>query len=566
LNRCVNHWITSVTGFRTLSYIENPGIGATLVRVILRTGDMGSRKTEHFGRYEILNELWRGAMGVVYQARDPKIERLVAIKTISVAGQEAAEGNEFRERFLLEARAAGRLSHPGIVTIFDVGEEPETHAPYIVMEYVAGETLQKLLSRVNKLPFATALQCAQELAEALDYAHTQGVVHRDIKPANIMITEDGHAKIADFGIAKLNFSNLTLGGHTLGTPAYMAPEQLEGEHVDGGADLFSMGVILYAMLTGHRPFQGNSASTVSFKVVNKDPVPATAFDANFPPELDYVIGRAMAKDKSHRYQTGREIALDLKELLHGRAPRSIGDPVNPQNSANQPASALQAIHDAVPPVPAHIAAGQSTASNVSPSSSSPYRMGWEAMTVFTACLVVGIMLLLAPHQKTALHSTTVAALTPAAIAANVSPRAPVTAPATSPTAAATSALSSDTHSTLPKPVVYKKPVVRSTSRLEIKIEHHFTSAKFSIWVDRRLAYRHALEGGVKKHLVLFREVDGSEFAKIHLTPGKHQIQVEVESSNGYDQVRTIAADLAPHGTQTLHVHCNGEQEMSVSLE
>src|SRR5438876_5303775 len=291
---------------------------------------MKSRQNPHIGRYEILGELGRGAMGVVYKARDPKIDRLVAIKTISLQGVDAQEEGDFRQRFFLEARAVGRLSHPGIVTIFDVAEETKTHSPYIVMEYVAGQSLHKLLACKGRLPFNSALQLAQELAEALDYAHTQGVVHRDIKPANILVTTDGRAKIADFGIAKLNLAHLTVNGHALGTPAYMAPEQLEGENVDGRADLFAVGVILYAMLTGHRPFQGNSAATVSFKVVNREPVPATAFDAELPPEVDYLIARAMAKDKAERYQTGREMALDLKELRLGRAPRSIGDPTLPQ--------------------------------------------------------------------------------------------------------------------------------------------------------------------------------------------------------------------------------------------
>ena len=231
--------------------------------------------SEHkpFGRYEVLKEIGRGAMGVVYQARDPKINRLVAIKTISLAGHSPEEQLEYRERFLREAEAAGRLSHPGIVTIFDVGEETETRAPYIVMEFVGGESLDKLLSRGDhKLPVPKALQLAVELAAALDCAHGEGVVHRDLKPANILLTEDGHAKIADFGVAKLNLSNQTLAGRALGTPAYMSPEQLNGEAVDGRSDLFSLGVILYTVLTGHRPFQGNSALTVSFKVVNREPI------------------------------------------------------------------------------------------------------------------------------------------------------------------------------------------------------------------------------------------------------------------------------------------------------
>ena len=284
---------------------------------------MDDHRRERFGRYEILDELGRGAMGVVYKARDPKINRVVAVKTVSLSGQAPHEELEYRERFFREAEAAGRLSHPGIVTIFDVGEEPETRAPYIVMEFVGGASLEKLLSRDNnKVPVETALQLALELAEALDCAHGQGVVHRDLKPANILVTEDGHAKIADFGVAKLNLANLTLTERVLGTPAYMSPEQLSGDAVDGRSDLFSLGAVLYTVLTGHRPFQGNSAVTVSYKVVNRDPIPATVLDTDLPPGLDYIISRAMAKDPDQRYQRGMEMVLDLQELREGREPWS----------------------------------------------------------------------------------------------------------------------------------------------------------------------------------------------------------------------------------------------------
>src|SRR5258708_4059798 len=282
---------------------------------------MNTRRSERFGRYQILTELGRGAMGVVYKARDPKINRVVAVKTISLAGQPEEEERDYRERFIREAEAAGRLSHPGIVTIFDVGEEPETRATYIVMEYVGGQPLENLLCRGDhKLPVERALRLTLELAESLHCAHGQGVVHRDLKPANILLTEDGRAKIADFGVAKLNLANQTLGGRVLGTPAYMSPEQLNGEAVDGRSDLFSLGVILYTVLTGYKPFQGNSALTVSFKVVNRDPIPATLLDTELPPGLDYIIARAMAKDPAERYQSGMEMVLDLQELREGRAP------------------------------------------------------------------------------------------------------------------------------------------------------------------------------------------------------------------------------------------------------
>jgi serine/threonine-protein kinase len=330
---------------------------------------MDDRTNERFGRYEILSELGRGAMGVVYKAHDPKINRTVAVKTISLAGQPPEDELDFRERFRREAEAAGRVSHPGIVTIFDVGEEPETRAPYIVMEFVNGESLDKLLLRNDdrKLPVETALRLALELGEALDCAHRQGVVHRDLKPANILVTEDGHAKIADFGVAKLNLSNQTLGGRALGTPAYMSPEQLNGEAVDGRSDLFSLGVILYTVLTGHRPFQGNSAVTVSFKVVNHEPMPATLFDTALPESLDAVIARAMAKDPADRYQSGMEMVADLRKLLevepaskskHASSPvAASGAQVAAENSPSptMPALSHQTSEQATPTEPMLVA-------------------------------------------------------------------------------------------------------------------------------------------------------------------------------------------------------------------
>src|SRR5262249_14552864 len=239
----------------------------------------------------------------------------VAIKTISLAGQDEAEERKYRERFAQEARAAGRLSHPGIVTIFDAGEDAETHEPYLVMEYVAGKPLSKVLSEADgKLPMNAAVQFAQEIAEALDYAHSQGVIHRDIKPANILVTLDGHAKIADFGVARLNLELVSQTGQVVGSPAYMAPEQMIGKPADARSDLFSLGVILYSMITGFRPFQGNSAQTVCFKVMNVEPVPVTSFQSEVPTELDAIISRAIAKDPDDRYQSGAEFSRDLQKF------------------------------------------------------------------------------------------------------------------------------------------------------------------------------------------------------------------------------------------------------------
>src|SRR5579872_2981293 len=224
---------------------------------------------QQLGRYEILAELGRGAMGTVFKARDPRIGRIVAIKTISIASGSPKEEKEFRERFFREAQAAGRLAHPGIVTIHDVSEEGQT--PFIVMEFIAGKTLDELAP----LPPAKALELVRQVAEALDYAHAQGIVHRDIKPANIIVTEDGRAKITDFGIAKHGTTEFTISGQVLGTPSYMAPEQLTGEKLDGRADLFSLGIVLYILLTGNKPFAGESLTQITFKLAYQEPAPAT---------------------------------------------------------------------------------------------------------------------------------------------------------------------------------------------------------------------------------------------------------------------------------------------------
>lgn len=276
---------------------------------------------ERLGRYELLEELGRGAMGTVYRARDPKIDRIVAIKTISILRMTPGEELQYRQRFFREAQAAGQLSHQGIVTIYDVGEDEKTRTPFMVMEFVAGETLEALVSG-ERFPLEKALDIAHQVADALDYAHNQQIVHRDIKPANILVTPDGQAKITDFGIAKLQ-TQFTQTGQILGTPSYMSPEQVTGGHVDGRSDLFSLGVILYWMLTGDKPFTGETSTAISFKIVYKDIIPPSQLNPTLTGLTDYVVGRALAKDPARRYPTGRDFANDLDDLGTARPPRSM---------------------------------------------------------------------------------------------------------------------------------------------------------------------------------------------------------------------------------------------------
>ena len=281
--------------------------------------------THQLGRYEIVAELGRGAMGAVFRARDPRIDRTVAIKIIAVPGANAAEAEHYRQRFFREAQAAGRLSHPGIVTIYDVGEDEAAHTPFIVMECVDGQSLDRLAAAApsGTLPRAVALELVQHIAEALDYAHSQGIVHRDIKPANIIVTASGLPKIADFGIAKVSQVETTLPGHVVGTPAYMSPEQLNGKAVDGRSDLFSLGVISYWLLTGVKPFDGTTLTEICIQVATKDPSPPSQLMPGLSAGFDYLLARALAKDPVMRYQRCSDLAADLEDLRTGKQPRSI---------------------------------------------------------------------------------------------------------------------------------------------------------------------------------------------------------------------------------------------------
>ena len=268
------------------------------------------------GRYEVLNELGKGAMGVVYLAKDPVIGRLVAVKTIrnSQTEDDDSESREFRERFVREAQTAGILSHPNIVTIHDIGEDTESRTSFIAMEYIEGRNLKSLLADKKKFSWDEVADLIAQIGEALDYAHRKGIIHRDIKPANIIMTTDGKIKITDFGIAKVASSNLTTTGQFLGTPNYMSPEQVSGAPVDGRSDIFSLGVVLYEMLTNRKPFSGDNLTAISYKIVHEDFTPPGGPLARHPSEFNPIVARAMAKDPWNRYQRGKDMALALYQL------------------------------------------------------------------------------------------------------------------------------------------------------------------------------------------------------------------------------------------------------------
>ena len=275
--------------------------------------------TEKLGRYEILSELGQGAMGIVYKAIDPLIERTVAIKTIKLDLSKEELAN-FEERFYREAKSAGRLNHPNIVTIYDVGKTDT--AAYMAMEFLEGQLLREILDAHTALSIDKIVDIAAQVAEGLAYAHENNVVHRDIKPANIMLVRDGVAKIMDFGIAQMPTGSRTLAGTVMGSPKYMAPEQIIGKPVDGRADIFALGVMLYEMLTGESPFDGDNINTIMYRILNVTPVPPKSLAPRIPDAFNYIITKALAKEPEERYQNAMELANDLRNYSHLAIPEA----------------------------------------------------------------------------------------------------------------------------------------------------------------------------------------------------------------------------------------------------
>src|SRR5580704_12626355 len=353
-------------------------------------------ESQKIGRYEIIEEKGRGAMGAVYIARDPAMDRIVALKTIHSLALSGPQADEFRERFYREARAAGGLSHPGIVTIFDVGEQDGV--PYLVMEFIEGRTLAEAAKIGQRFTFERVCEIGQQVAEALAYAHRHGVIHRDIKPANILLTSQEkygmeRPKITDFGVAKLGAAQLTSTGQILGSPAFMPPEQFTGAPIDGRSDLFSLGVILYWMATGEYAFPGETITAVSYKVVNTEPVPPRKLNPAMPAGFDQVILKCLAKAPSDRYATGEDLARDLAALRAGRPVAELQGPV-PISAARNSSSGMDVTLDSNPGAPpSPEGSHQSGAGLVAPTTPPPKKrthwIGTALGLIFATLLLAG---------------------------------------------------------------------------------------------------------------------------------------------------------------------------------
>ncbi|HMD32985.1 MAG TPA: serine/threonine-protein kinase [Candidatus Acidoferrales bacterium] len=490
---------------------------------------------QKIARYEILNELGRGAMGVVYRARDTQIGRIVALKVILTGGTSPQEAGHYKQRFQREAQAAGRLSHPGIVTIHDIAEDADGQ-PYIVMEFIEGRPLDAFLELPAQPPLAQVLDIAIQVARALDYAHQAGVVHRDIKPPNILVTAEGRAKIADFGIAKLAGVEMTQEGTSLGTPSYMSPEQFRGTAVDARSDQFSLGAVLFWMCTGQRPFAGDNVTTISFQVVFEPSARATQVKPGLPPDLDAILSRCMAKNPDERYTTCGELAADLEALKAGRpvrartvsvqAPTAPATPVAPAPAASERTQPIQTQSN--PEKAPAIPTTATVAVDVRPAPpSTAGRRPWIAAAVAALLLALGVGYWW--RQRDA------EAGSPLAGAAASSRQPAGTAPAG--TAAP----------------IGQQAIPDGSATLHISCKHNFHSATLDIYVDGELLLKTALYGR-EHNYGLMKVYEGKLDMKHPIPAGNHSVRAWVISRReSYDQQAAVNGVFTDGSSHTLEI-------------
>ena len=311
---------------------------------------------EKLGRYVIVEEIGQGAMGVVYKAVDPLIDRTVAIKTINL-DLSKEELENFEKRFQREVQSAGKLNHPNIVTVYDVGRTEGV--AYMAMEFLEGKELREILDSGVVLPIEKISHIASQVAEGLGFAHERGIVHRDVKPANVMVMKNGLVKITDFGIAQMSSASRTMSGMVMGSPKYMSPEQVVGQAVDGRSDIFSLAVVLYEMLTGKTPFSGDNISAIMYQILNDEPIPPKAFNQSIPDSINHIVLKALAKHPDKRYQNAKDMARDLKRYKTMEVPTN-GEPLPSPDRMERRAMPRNSEIDATQIMPSALLQGSET--------------------------------------------------------------------------------------------------------------------------------------------------------------------------------------------------------------
>ena len=527
------------------------------------------------GPYRVESELGRGMMGVVYRARYTRWGRrrhAVALKVVHTALSLSDEQRaSFEKRFLQEARIVSRLRHPGIVGIHDVGHDRRHDAPYIAFEFLEGRTLATVLAAEGRLEWREALRITARVAEALDYLHANGVIHRDIKPANVMILPSGEPKLMDFGVAKAETgAELTTTGQFMGTPLYMAPEQALGEAVDGRADLFSLGSVLYTLLTGRRAFEAGSVPQVLNLVTYRYPPPPSSVVASLPADVDYVVARAMAKGKEDRYAVGRSMAEDIEDLLAGRTPRHRAGWVMPELGDETVVRQRRPVRTAEElPELALVEEKERSGRGARP-----------AMVLALCTVAFGSVLYSSAFWREQLGAALRLTLLPSA---SPSSPVPVRTPAVvEPTPGSTAA--GDARAvwnglevpgeplgvppTLPPPAPVASPPARATapppaSRLSISLAHGLEAGRVRVFVDGEPVLDQKLTSRVKRDLLLFKVRTGSVQEVLPVAPGRRRVRVEV-SAGGATRAREITGTFRTGAARRLVVEVGKKGEPSLA--
>ena len=493
------------------------------------------------GRYVILEEVGRGMMGAVYRAADPDLGRVVALKTVRLAfAATEQERDQFEQRFLTEARAAGGLSHPGIVVVHDVGRDLEAGSLFIALEFLEGRTLDHLVTE-KPLDWQEALRLTARIAEALQHAHERGIVHRDIKPANIMLLKNGEPKIMDFGVAKVPASQLTMAGQFFGTPAYMSPEQAAGKDTDGRSDLFSLGAILYLLLTGRRAFDGSSVPAIIEDVKLQDPPWPSKLVPGLPASVDYIVCRALAKRPADRYANGRMLSEDAEDARAGREPR----------------------HRAgwrVPAPAAATAAGRIVAHLAS-------RSLWRRVALVSAC-VAALYASVGIHDWPGRSRSDAASLSPAVplptAVAVVDTEAP--SPRLIPTPEPTPAKKVTRVPKTTRHEAERHSVIRPPqSGLRISLGQSLKRGRVRVWIDEALMLDDGLAGHSGKGLLAFKLQDGGYSRTLAVKPGEHVVRVGLDSGDD-SWMESISGQFEGGVAHRLNASLGGLLRRHLSLE
>jgi serine/threonine-protein kinase len=524
---------------------------------------------EKIGRYEVLQELGRGMMGVVYEAHDPALTRTVALKTINPSFAENAEGREaFERRFETEARAAGRLSHPNIVVVHDVGRDEDTGILYIALERLHGEPLSALIRKGERLAWKEILDIGRQVAAALEHLHAEGVVHRDIKPGNIMRLEPVSGreyrpvKLMDFGIAKVDTTTLTATGQFFGTPLYMAPEQAANETVDARSDIFSLGSVLYALLTGRDAFAANNVMATLQRVTGEDPEPPSAIDPTLPKDLDDVVARCLAKDPEDRYPDAPHLLDDLADLMEGRPPRHRdGWTSPPRRAARTVAGPLESLLETVSPtLTVDPAVEESAPTRVTAPPETATTSRWRGPGLYVdVAVVLGVVaiaawVLLRPggfgdREARADQEPRPTTTTRLESPLPASPAVPVLMP--TPAAAAPAAT--------PKPVPTPVP-----AQIVVDFQHRLREGTLRIEMNGKPVLEQDIRGGVDKNLLVVKTHGGHLTKLLNLRPGRHVFDVEVRWDENVKR-KSIGARFRPGETYRLEIRI-GRLRKNLSLK